>query len=61
MKQVGRSQACRGRVCLCRSTVKDSLTARTALYLSTTTRLRVGEFQEHTRVSVIVSIHVIIV
>jgi len=50
-------------VCLCRSTDKDSLTARTALYLSTTTRLRVGGFQEHPRViwGVIVSIHIIIV
>ena len=59
----GRSQACRGCVCLCRSTDKDSLTARTALYLSTTTRLRVGGFQEHPRVNwgVIVSIHIIIV
>ena len=50
-------------MCLCRSTDKDSLTARTALYLSTTTRLRVGGFQEHPRViwESVVSIHIIIV
>jgi hypothetical protein len=29
---------------------KDSLTAHTALHFSTTTRLRVGGFQEHPRV-----------
>ena len=50
-------------MCLCNSTDKDSLTARTALYLSTTTRLRVGGFQEHPHVmwGVIVSIHIIVV
>ena len=50
-------------MCLCRSTDKDSLAARTALHLSTTPRQRVGGFQEHPRViwGVIVSIYIIIV
>ena len=49
-------------MCLRRYTDKGSLTARTALHLSTTTRLRVGRFQDHPRVisGVIVSIHIII-